>query len=177
MRPITFNHKSRQTFLRDAAFHRQVQITQCGITLSLAPAVLKTTVAALAQPPFPFDSKKSHQTPVLNLHSRHHRRCELAPRFPPSRLFGRLLPCIPSRVRLAGIRKPLTELTYCVGYSGSTTGPLLPRVPSRHGTARRSSRRGRTAKPDYSTTRPGRRLESSSYPAPGQGSSAAKGAC
>src|SRR6516164_8161147 len=30
------------------------------------------------------------------------------PRFPPSRLFGRLPPCIPSRLRLAGIRKPLT---------------------------------------------------------------------
>ena len=28
---------------------------------------------------------------------------------PPSRLFGRLPPCIPSRLRLAGIRKPLTR--------------------------------------------------------------------
>ena len=28
---------------------------------------------------------------------RHQRRCELPPRFPPSRLFGRLPPCIPSR--------------------------------------------------------------------------------
>jgi hypothetical protein len=28
------------------------------------------------------------------------------PRFPPSWLFGRLPPCIPSRRRLAGVRKP-----------------------------------------------------------------------
>ena len=39
---------------------------------------------------------------------RHQRRCELPPRFPPSRLFGRLPPCIPSRQWLAGVRKPLT---------------------------------------------------------------------
>jgi len=30
------------------------------------------------------------------------------PRFPPSRLFGRLTPCTPSRLCLAGIEKPLT---------------------------------------------------------------------
>ena len=40
---------------------------------------------------------------------RHHRRRELPPRFPPSRLFGRLPPCTPSRLGLAGIRKPLTK--------------------------------------------------------------------
>jgi hypothetical protein len=32
---------------------------------------------------------------------------------PPSRLFGRLPPCIPSRLRLAGIRKPLTFPAVC----------------------------------------------------------------
>src|SRR5262249_54567994 len=36
------------------------------------------------------------------------RSTHAAPRFPPSRLFGRLPPCIPSRLRLAGIRQPLT---------------------------------------------------------------------
>jgi hypothetical protein len=36
------------------------------------------------------------------------RRSTHGPRFPPSRLFGRLPPCSPSRRRLAGIRKPLT---------------------------------------------------------------------
>ena len=36
------------------------------------------------------------------------RSTHAGPRFPPSRLFGRLPPCIPSRLRLAGIRKPLT---------------------------------------------------------------------
>jgi hypothetical protein len=40
---------------------------------------------------------------------RHQRRCELPPRFPPSRLFGRLPPCTPSRLCLAGVRKPLTK--------------------------------------------------------------------
>jgi hypothetical protein len=39
------------------------------MTLSGAPAVLKTTVAAFGQPPFPFQSEKSDQTPALNLHS------------------------------------------------------------------------------------------------------------
>jgi hypothetical protein len=47
----------------------KAQITQCDITVSVAPAVLKTTVAALAQPPFPFESEQSDQTPALNLHS------------------------------------------------------------------------------------------------------------
>ena len=77
--------------------------------LSVAPAVLKTTVAALAQPPFPFESDKSDQTPALNLHSLTPPPVRTPPRFPPSRLFGRVPPCIPSRLRLAGIRKPLTK--------------------------------------------------------------------
>jgi hypothetical protein len=40
---------------------------------------------------------------------RQQRRCELPPRFPPSRPFGRLPPCTPTRLCLAGIRKPLTR--------------------------------------------------------------------
>src|SRR5262245_61090808 len=36
------------------------------------------------------------------------RSTHAGPQFPPSRLFGRLPPCIPSRRRLAGIRKPFT---------------------------------------------------------------------
>src|SRR5262249_31236311 len=36
------------------------------------------------------------------------RSAHAGPQFPPSRLFGPLPPCIPSRRRLAGIRKPLT---------------------------------------------------------------------
>jgi hypothetical protein len=47
----------------------KAQITLCDITVSVAPAVLKTTVAALAQPPFRFESEKSDQTLALNLHS------------------------------------------------------------------------------------------------------------
>jgi hypothetical protein len=47
----------------------KAKITQCDITVSVAPAVTKTTVAALTQPPFPFQSENSDQTPALNLHS------------------------------------------------------------------------------------------------------------
>jgi hypothetical protein len=107
-RHLTGRANARSTAIVNAAFHRQTQIIQCDITVSVAPAVLKTTVAALAQPPFPFESEKSDQTPALNLHSRTPPPVRTPPRFPPSRLFGRLPPCIPSRLRLAGIRKPLT---------------------------------------------------------------------
>ena len=86
----------------------KTQIIQFDITVSVTPAVLKTTVAALALPPFPFESEKSVQTPALNPHSLTPPPVRTPPRFPPSRLFGRLPPCIPSRLRLAGIRKPLT---------------------------------------------------------------------
>src|ERR1700751_5211137 len=55
----------------------KTQITQHGITVPVAPTVLKTTVAALAQPSLPIESQKSDQTPALNLHSPTHRRCEL----------------------------------------------------------------------------------------------------
>src|SRR6202007_3050884 len=65
-------------------------------------------VAALAQPSLPIKSQKSHQTPALNLHSLTPPPVRTPPRFPPSRPFGRLPPCLPSRLRLAGIRKPLT---------------------------------------------------------------------
>ena len=47
----------------------KTQITQHGITVPVAPTVLKTTVAALAQPSLPIESQKSDQTPALNLHS------------------------------------------------------------------------------------------------------------
>jgi hypothetical protein len=106
-RHLTGRANARSTAIVNAAFHRQTQIIQCDITVSVAPAVLKTTVAALAQPPFPFESEKSDQTPALNLHSLTPPPVRTPPRFPPSRLFGRLPPCIPSRLRLAGIRKPL----------------------------------------------------------------------
>src|ERR1700758_3447929 len=86
----------------------KTQITQHGITVPVAPTVLKTTVAALAQPSLPIKSQKSHQTPALNLHSLTPPPVRTPPRFPPSRPFGRLPPCLPSRLRLAGIRKPLT---------------------------------------------------------------------
>jgi len=60
------------SFMTDCITTSQVvcpKITQCDITVSVAPAVAKTTVAALTQPPFPFQSENSDQTPALNLHS------------------------------------------------------------------------------------------------------------
>src|ERR1700751_3539850 len=86
----------------------KTQITQHGITVPVAPTVLKTTVAPLAQPSLPIKSQKSHQTPALNLHSLTPPPVRTPPRFPPSRLFGRLPPRLPSRLRLAAIRTPLT---------------------------------------------------------------------
>jgi hypothetical protein len=46
----------------------KAQIVHCAITVSVVPAVLKTTVATLAQLPFQFQNKKTDQTPALNLH-------------------------------------------------------------------------------------------------------------
>jgi hypothetical protein len=55
----------RQRSLSAPPSTAKTQITHCDITVSIAPAALKTTVAALAQPPFPFESEKSHHTPAL----------------------------------------------------------------------------------------------------------------
>src|SRR6202008_3229934 len=77
--------------------------------LKTAPTVLKTTVTALARPSLSIESQKSDQTPALNLHNLTPPPVRTPPWFPPSRLFGRLPPYLPSRLRLAGIRKPLTK--------------------------------------------------------------------
>ena len=69
----------------------------------------KITLAPLIHPAFPFENDQASQRLALNPHKpRHHRRTQTTPRFPPSRLFGRLPPCIRSRLRTAGVRKPLT---------------------------------------------------------------------
>ena len=70
----------------------------------------KITLAPLIHPAFPFENDQASQRLALNPHKpRHHRRTQTTPRFPPSRLFGRLPPCIRSRLRTAGVRKPLTK--------------------------------------------------------------------
>ena len=70
----------------------------------------KITLAPLIHPAFPFENDQASQRLALNPHKpRHHRRTQTTPRFPPSRLFGRLPLCIPSRLRMAGVRKPLTK--------------------------------------------------------------------
>ena len=70
--PTPTSHRRRQRAVngsRQRPSTAKAQTTQCDITVSVAPAVLKPTVAALAQPPFPLESEKSDQTPALNLHS------------------------------------------------------------------------------------------------------------
>jgi hypothetical protein len=64
---------------------------------------------------------------------RHQRRCELPPRFPPSRLFGRLPPCTPSRLCLAGVRKPLTipDLPALAPERGSFDPKAITVIPCR----------------------------------------------
>ena len=69
----------------------------------------KITVAPLIHPAFPFQNHQATQRLALNPHSPTPPPAHTTPRFPPSRLFGRLPPCIRSRPRTAGIRKPLTE--------------------------------------------------------------------
>src|ERR1700758_3940581 len=86
----------------------KTRITQHGIAVPVAPTVLKTTVAPLAQPSLPIKSQKSHQTPALNLHSLTPPPVRTPPRFPPLEAFRTPASVPPSRPRLAGIRKPLT---------------------------------------------------------------------
>jgi hypothetical protein len=63
-------------------------------------------LAALALPSFPIESQKSDQTPAPNPHSLTPAPVRTPPRFPPSRLFGRLPPCLPSRPRLQASENP-----------------------------------------------------------------------
>jgi hypothetical protein len=75
----------------------------------LAAAIARVGVSRVSH--FTSCDSESQQAPH-SLASNPHRLTPLptqkTPRFPPSRLFGRLPPCIPSRLRPAGIRKPLT---------------------------------------------------------------------
>lgn len=76
----------------------------------------KITVAPLIHPAFPFQNHQATQRLALNPHSPTPPPAHTTPRFPPSRLFGRLPPCIRSRPRTAGIRKPLTEEEFITAY-------------------------------------------------------------
>src|SRR6202011_2991438 len=62
----------------------------------------------ITQPSSLFETERSGHAPALNPHRPTPLPAQTPSRFPPSRLFGRLPPCIPSRLRLAGVRKPLT---------------------------------------------------------------------
>src|SRR5262249_39775120 len=68
----------------------------------------QSQVPLLVQPSSLFGTDKSDQAPAPNPHRSTPPPARTPPRFPPPRLFGRLPPCTPSRMCLAGIRKPLT---------------------------------------------------------------------
>ena len=101
----------------------------------------KITLAPLIHPAFPFENDQASQRLALNPHKpRHHRRTQTTPRFPPSRLFGRLPPCIRSRLRTAGVRKPLTKpdlRAILVGLPHPTFAALQDRAYERAGSARK----------------------------------------
>src|SRR5438105_9948358 len=59
--------------------------------------------------PLSQSTERSRHTPPLHPPRPTPASVRTPPRFPPSRLFGRLPPCIPARLRPAGIRKPLTK--------------------------------------------------------------------
>ena len=115
-RHLTGDANARSTAILNAAFHRQSADHSLRHHRFGCTAALKTTVATLAQPPFPFQSDKSNQTPALNLH-------RLAPppvRTPPAvsslEAFRTPASVHPTRLCLAGIRKPLTRVAIGTGY-------------------------------------------------------------
>ena len=73
----------------------KTQIARRNLTFSSAARAADSTVAVLARPPSQSEIKKSNQTLALNPHRSTPASVRTPPRFPPSRLFGRLPPCIP----------------------------------------------------------------------------------
>src|SRR5207253_2724458 len=84
------------------------QIPQRDTILPTAPRPTKITLAPLTRPVSPPESEQAPHSLAPNPHRLTPPPAQKTPRFPPSRLFGRLPPCTPSRLRQAGIRKPLT---------------------------------------------------------------------
>jgi hypothetical protein len=74
-----------------------MQITQRGITVPIAPAATEPPSLYLLSRPCLLELETSEQTPTLNPHSPTPLPAQTPPRFPPSRLFGRLPPCTPAR--------------------------------------------------------------------------------
>src|SRR5947207_928508 len=88
---------------------KKTQFSQRDTTRPAAPRPTKITFEPLTRPASPAESDEATQSLALNPHKLIPPPPHTPPRFPPSRLFGRLPPCIPSRLRMAGVRKPLTK--------------------------------------------------------------------
>src|SRR6516225_7189198 len=108
--PTSLSHRQRPTFRRQPPSAPpaadQTWSTKYHITAPVPSRAAKTSARLVAQPsscPEPANQiKQRRQIP----HRPTPASVRTPPRFPPSRLFGRLPPCTPSRLCLAGVRKP-----------------------------------------------------------------------
>jgi hypothetical protein len=66
-------------------------------TVPILRTATKPNAAVIIHPSSLFETERSGHAPALNPHRPTPLPAQTPPRFPPSRLFGRLPPCIPSR--------------------------------------------------------------------------------
>ena len=111
--PTSLSHRQRPRFA-DSDRQRRLRPAKPGaleyqITAPIASRAAKTGARArsLNRRPCPEPTNQIKQRRQIP-HRPTPASAPTPPRFPPSRLFGRLPPCTPSRLCLAGIRKPLT---------------------------------------------------------------------
>src|SRR5882762_5673027 len=107
-RYLAGNAHAQPTATVSAAFHRQNADRSAQHHLSVRSPGDRQHRRSARSPAVPTRDRKINQTRALNPHSPTAPPTQTPPRFPPSRLFGRLPPCTPSRQWLAGVRKPLT---------------------------------------------------------------------
>ena len=107
----------------------KTQIPQRDTTLPTAPRPTKITLAPLTRPASLSENQPAPHSLASNPHRLTPPPAQNTPRFPSSRLFGRLPPCLPPRLRLAGIRKPLT-ITAVRNATIEPPARLGPRAPA-----------------------------------------------
>jgi len=111
--PTSLSHRQRRRFA-DSNPRRHLRPTKPGAPNTRSPRrshpgrPKPAHRSSLNRRPVPNPQIRSSSGGKFHI-DRHQRRCELPPRFSPSRLFGRLPPCTPSRLCLAAVRKPLTR--------------------------------------------------------------------